>query len=206
MDGTRNVGRLSRGNSRTGCVGICNDGFGKIFPICARRLIAEFLQELFTREDPFHPFFGVTVMKKILEAPPDRPSAENTRFRLTDEWWGICSKCWHSDPPMRPTMSQVAKEIEKIVCSCLVTRLSITDRCHTSASGSAIDPSCLANFTHYHSHVYDQNRFSCETWLEVWFELQRHYMGLNTLQVRLHTWKWCSIQRSSLACKARHAG
>ena len=46
---------------------------------------------------------------------PDRPSAENTCSRLTDEWWGICSECWHSDPSMRPTMLQVAEKIEQIV-------------------------------------------------------------------------------------------
>ncbi|KIM68464.1 hypothetical protein SCLCIDRAFT_105575 [Scleroderma citrinum Foug A] len=96
-------------------------------PICARRLVAEFLQELFTREDPFYPLRGAVIMRKIMVGPPDRPSAENTCSRLTDEWWGICSKCWHSDPSMRPTMLQVAKKIEQIVCSSFVTRLSITD-------------------------------------------------------------------------------
>ena len=86
-------------------------------PTCARRLIAEFLQELFTREDPFFPCRGTTIMMRMMKGLPDRPSAENTCSRLTDEWWGICSECWHSDPSMRPTMLQVAEKIEQIVCS-----------------------------------------------------------------------------------------
>jgi len=128
MDGTRNVRRLSRANSRTRCVGICNDGFGNNSPICARRLIAEFLQELFTREDPFHPISGTaSIVMGILKGPPDRPSAD---FPLTDEWWGTFSECWHSKPLSRPTMLQVVKKIEQIVCSSLVPRLPITNRCH----------------------------------------------------------------------------
>ncbi|KIM61394.1 hypothetical protein SCLCIDRAFT_1216059 [Scleroderma citrinum Foug A] len=70
--------------------------------------------ELFTREDPFYPSRGVAIMMKIFQGLPDRPSAENTCFRLTNEWWVICSECWHSDPSMRPTMLQVAKKIEQI--------------------------------------------------------------------------------------------
>ncbi|KIM61207.1 hypothetical protein SCLCIDRAFT_122536, partial [Scleroderma citrinum Foug A] len=69
--------------------------------------------ELFTHEDPFHLINGTAaIMMKILKGPPDRPSAENTCFHLTDEWWDMCSECWHSDPSMRPTMLQVAKKIE----------------------------------------------------------------------------------------------
>jgi len=87
-------------------------------PICVRTLVAEFLQELFTRKDPFYPASStISIMSRILKSPPDRPSAENTCFRLTDEWWGICSECWHHDPSLRPTMSQVTEKIEQIVRS-----------------------------------------------------------------------------------------
>ena len=153
-------------------------GFGMtvlvpLSPICARRLVAEYLQELFTREDPFYRSAAsslVPLVMKILKGPPDRPSAEDTCFRLTDEWWGICSECWQRDPSKRPTMLQVVEKIEQIVCS-LVTRLSTTDRCHffhTPASGSAMDPSGLANHAHYHSHVLaTEHRFSCEGKLDL---------------------------------------
>ncbi|KIM53495.1 hypothetical protein SCLCIDRAFT_31840 [Scleroderma citrinum Foug A] len=73
--------------------------------------------ELFTREDPFHPISGPFIMLRILRGPPDRPSAEDTCFRLTDEWWSIFSECWHTEPSMRPTMSQVAKRIGQIMPS-----------------------------------------------------------------------------------------
>ena len=85
-------------------------------------------QELFTREDPFHPISGsVPIMMRILKGPPDRPSAENTCFRLTDEWWDICSKCWHADRSKRLTMLHVAKKIEQIVRSSYDARLSDID-------------------------------------------------------------------------------
>ena len=125
-------------------------------PICTGRLVADFPQELFTREDPFHPISDtIPLIRRVMQGPPDRPSAENACFRLTDEWWGICSECWHSDPLSRPTMLQVAKEIEQIVCSSLVTRLSTTNQCHfhTSASGRAMPSSGLVNLTHYHRYV-----------------------------------------------------
>jgi len=122
MDGTRNNGSLRQGNGRTGCVGICDDGFGEISPIYARRLVADFLQELFTRKDPFYPISGTgPIVLRILKGPPDRPSPENTYFRLTDEWWGMCSRCWSYKPSSRPTMLQVAERIEQIVRSILVT-------------------------------------------------------------------------------------
>ena len=99
-----------------------------IFPICTRRLVAELLQELFTREDPFHPISGTApIVMRMLKGPPDRPSPENTRFCLTDEWWSICSECWHADPSKRPTMSQVAKKIVQIVRSSPDTWLSVID-------------------------------------------------------------------------------
>ena len=96
-------------------------------PTCARRLIAEFLQELFTREDPFYPFRGNAIIMRMMKGLPDRPSAENTCSRLTDEWWSICSECWHADPSKRPTMSQVAKKIVQIVRSSPDTWLSVID-------------------------------------------------------------------------------
>ncbi|KIM61269.1 hypothetical protein SCLCIDRAFT_1182000, partial [Scleroderma citrinum Foug A] len=84
--------------------------------------------ELFTREDPFHPISGsVLIMMRILKGPPDRPSAENTCFRLTDEWWDICSECWQADRSKRPTILQVAKKIEQIVRSSSDARLSDID-------------------------------------------------------------------------------
>jgi len=95
-------------------------------PICARRLVAEFLQELCTREDPFHPISGTaSIVMRILKGPPDRPSAENTYFPFTDEWWGIFSECWHSKPLSRPTMFQVANKIEQTVRSSPDLRLSV---------------------------------------------------------------------------------
>jgi len=126
MARTRNVGRW-RGNRCPGCVGICDDGFGKFWSLVLVES-TESPQELFTRADPFHPISATTaIVMKILKGPPDRPSAENTYFRLTDEWWGICTECWHSDPPMRPTMLRVAKKIEQIVRCSPDLRLSVID-------------------------------------------------------------------------------
>ena len=129
MDVTRNVERCrsrATANRCPGCVGICDDGFGKFMSFVLVES-TESLQELLTREDPFHPISGPFIMLRILRGPPDRPSAEDTCFRLTDEWWSIFSECWHTEPSMRPTMSQVAKRIGQIVRSSPDARLSIID-------------------------------------------------------------------------------
>ena len=129
MDGDRNAGWW-RGNCCPGCVGICNDGFGKLWSFVLVES-TEFPQELFTCEDPFHPISSTAaIVRKILKGPPDRPSAENTCSRLSDEWWGICSEYWHFDPSKHPTMLQVAEKIKQIVCSSLIPWLPITDGCH----------------------------------------------------------------------------
>ena len=123
---TGNVGRW-RSKRCPGCVGICNDGLGTLWLLVLVEL-TESPQELFTRANPFHPISGTgPVTRRILKGPPDRPSDENTFSRLTDEWWGICSECWHTDPSKRPTMSEVAKKIEQIVCSSTNARLSVID-------------------------------------------------------------------------------
>ena len=88
----------------------------------------ELLQELFTRETPFqHVHSDLTVMIKILDGRLDRPSAENTCFRLTDEWWSMCCECRNTEPSLRPSMVEVTKKIEMIVCSSLVIWLPVTD-------------------------------------------------------------------------------
>ena len=88
----------------------------------------ELLQELFTHEDPFHPTTDMTaIMVKILNGPPCRPSAENTCFRLTDEWWSMFGECWNMEPSLRPSMVEVTKKIEVIVRSSLVIWLPVTD-------------------------------------------------------------------------------
>jgi len=115
-------------------------------------------QELFTCEDPFHPIHGnVPTMSRIIKGPPDRPSAEITCFRLTDEWWGICSECWHLDPPMRPTMKQVAKKIEQMVCPSPNAWLSAIDWClkmsslHPTVPNDVMHPNGPVTFPHHHN-------------------------------------------------------
>ena len=88
--------------------------------------LTEFSQELFTREDPFHPTTGyLNVMKRINKGPPDRPSVDDTESRLTDEWWSMCGECWNTEPSLRPAMVEVANKIEMMVCSFLVICLSL---------------------------------------------------------------------------------
>ncbi|KAI5993361.1 kinase-like domain-containing protein, partial [Pisolithus marmoratus] len=68
--------------------------------------------ELFTREPPFHdkPTMRV-LMQRIMAGPPDRPSAQSTHSRLTDEWWEICMSCWNRAPSARPRITNIVARI-----------------------------------------------------------------------------------------------
>ncbi|KAG6330714.1 hypothetical protein ID866_8377 [Astraeus odoratus] len=66
--------------------------------------------ELFTTKVPFHDrTIGAAIITRILQGPPDRPGMEETSFRLTDEWWGLCYSCWNPRPELRPNISGIAK-------------------------------------------------------------------------------------------------
>lgn len=70
--------------------------------------------ELFTRKTPFHRFRGRAAMTRILKGPPDRPTDDDTCFRLTEEWWRLLSSCWNSEPRLRPTMPYIIEIIDRI--------------------------------------------------------------------------------------------
>lgn len=40
---------------------------------------------------------------RIIKAPPERPSGEDTCDRMTNEWWGLCSRCLRIKPSSRIT-------------------------------------------------------------------------------------------------------
>lgn len=50
--------------------------------------------------------------RRITQGPPDRPSDETTRRRLTDGWWTLCSLCWSQDPSKRPFIDKIIETIE----------------------------------------------------------------------------------------------
>ncbi|KAI6014107.1 kinase-like domain-containing protein [Pisolithus microcarpus] len=70
--------------------------------------------ELFTRRDPFHRFRGRAVMSRIMKGPPDRPTDDDTCFRMTEEWWRLLCSCWRVEPQSRPTISRVIAMIDSI--------------------------------------------------------------------------------------------
>ncbi|KAG6331767.1 hypothetical protein ID866_7320 [Astraeus odoratus] len=64
--------------------------------------------ELFTREPPFHELKALaSLIAQVLQGPPPRPTDEKTCFRMSDEWWKICTSCWIRDPSRRPRMSDI---------------------------------------------------------------------------------------------------
>ena len=70
------------------------------------------------RRIPFHDVRNVVgVTQRILQGPPDRPSNEETRSRMTKRWWDMCSSCWNREPSLRPTMLHIVQKIGKVVCS-----------------------------------------------------------------------------------------
>ncbi|KAL4068811.1 kinase-like domain-containing protein [Scleroderma yunnanense] len=73
--------------------------------------------ELFTRKNPFHDRFGATtIMGRIVNGPPDRPSDNDTSSRMTDTWWNILTQCWNNDPSLRPTISDVVEMVAALKC------------------------------------------------------------------------------------------
>ncbi|KAG6330262.1 hypothetical protein ID866_8827 [Astraeus odoratus] len=40
---------------------------------------------------------------------------EATCFRMTDAWWDVCSSCWKSNPPSRPTALEIKEKIQAIM-------------------------------------------------------------------------------------------
>ncbi|KAG6335700.1 hypothetical protein ID866_3380 [Astraeus odoratus] len=70
--------------------------------------------ELFTRDDPYHPLKpNMAVMMHISQRKlPDRPSDEKTCYRVTDDWWGICLRCWEFQPSSRPAMLQILEMMQ----------------------------------------------------------------------------------------------
>ncbi|KAG6330236.1 hypothetical protein ID866_8853 [Astraeus odoratus] len=73
--------------------------------------------ELLTRQRPFHNFHTASsVVSQIVQGRlPCRPTDESTCFRMTDEWWEMCTSCWSMDPSRRPHMSSIILGLERIM-------------------------------------------------------------------------------------------
>ncbi|KAG6331215.1 hypothetical protein ID866_7877 [Astraeus odoratus] len=68
--------------------------------------------ELFTREVPFHHVRNIIPLAiRILQGPPDRPSGDSTCYRMTDDWWDLCLRCWATE---RASVKDVLDRIEVI--------------------------------------------------------------------------------------------
>ncbi|KAI6006315.1 kinase-like domain-containing protein, partial [Pisolithus orientalis] len=71
--------------------------------------------ELFTGKAPYHEQKSITaILFRILEGQPTRPSDEDTNFRMTDEWWALCSRCWNNKPSRRISMSDSINLIRQV--------------------------------------------------------------------------------------------
>ena len=74
------------------------------------------VQELFTRHYPFSEISSLgPLLARIVGGQFDRPSDESTCFRLSDEWWELCSMCWKRKPVDRPNISYVVQKIDQIM-------------------------------------------------------------------------------------------
>ncbi|KAG6329102.1 hypothetical protein ID866_9987 [Astraeus odoratus] len=71
--------------------------------------------ELFTRRPPYDDARDTRgVIHRILKGPPNRPSDESTRSRMTDPWWEMCSLCWEPES-VRPPVADIVKKITSVV-------------------------------------------------------------------------------------------
>ncbi|KAG6331755.1 hypothetical protein ID866_7336 [Astraeus odoratus] len=72
--------------------------------------------ELFTRSPPYSDIRDIrSVIRRILEGPPSRPTDESTCFRMTDAWWEICTSCWERSEASRPPISCIAEKVKTLV-------------------------------------------------------------------------------------------
>ncbi|KAI6142846.1 kinase-like domain-containing protein [Pisolithus tinctorius] len=66
--------------------------------------------ELFTRK---HPYCTLTnrdsIQSRVIMGPPERPSGEDTCYRMTNEWWDLCSRCLRMDPSSRIGAGDIVK-------------------------------------------------------------------------------------------------
>ncbi|KAG6326350.1 hypothetical protein ID866_12738 [Astraeus odoratus] len=73
--------------------------------------------ELFTRRDPYYKLDSMaSIIRQIVQRPPERPSPRDTLSRMTDKWWNMCLTCWQCNPKLRPSMSYFVENIPKVVC------------------------------------------------------------------------------------------
>lgn len=116
MDGSRSFG-WERDNIQNRCVVVWDDSPGTLVTYSSTTVPKlGFVQELFTRDDPFPRLHVYVITKKILDGQPSRPHDEVTYHRLTNEWWDLCTACWNHDPSLRPEVSEIVEKITTIVC------------------------------------------------------------------------------------------
>ena len=71
------------------------------------------LPKVFTGKHPFSEFATPVIISKIMGGErPARPQEAQERG-LTDSVWDMTVRCWHQDPPQRPTMMEVARLVRK---------------------------------------------------------------------------------------------
>ncbi|KAL4079173.1 kinase-like domain-containing protein [Scleroderma citrinum] len=71
--------------------------------------------ELFTRMPPYHDVRDTrSIMLRITDGPPSRPSNESTCSRMTEMWWEVCTQCWERNESLRSPISDIVKKIMTI--------------------------------------------------------------------------------------------
>ncbi|KAI6006285.1 kinase-like domain-containing protein [Pisolithus orientalis] len=82
--------------------------------------------ELFTRKFPYCSLTNLSSIQfRILKGPPERPSREDTCYRMTDEWWNLCLRCFRVDPSSRISIENVVeatRELPPSACVVLIMR------------------------------------------------------------------------------------
>ena len=73
--------------------------------------------ELFTGEVPFGWMNGnAWVLERVLMGTrPENPSGAG-EVGLTDSMWELICRCWEQNPARRPTMKEVVRGLETLVC------------------------------------------------------------------------------------------
>lgn len=72
--------------------------------------------EISTGQRPFHnrPRAAAVIQDLVTGVRPMRPEADVTRRGLSDALWDLMQKCWHQNPDLRPSMSDILAQMKSI--------------------------------------------------------------------------------------------
>lgn len=72
------------------------------------------LSQIYSGERPFAGLTDVQIMRVLMRGVRPSKPVNGERSRAMPEWlWQLVTRCWNEDPSARPTMDEVAQEMDR---------------------------------------------------------------------------------------------